>query len=259
MSYPAQPGYGQQQWGGQPAQQQGWGAPPPQAAPPPPPSGGEAFQRPATQVEGDKFEPKNYFNPQTGSGALLLIYATEFKAQVKTTNGLTDMVQADIVILDAPGPDGQPTVLHNSGLFSVALVNQTKNAVGGSPVLGRLSQGQAKPGQSAPWLLADPTDADCAQAQQYINTHPRSSFTQPPPQQQPPAAPPQQQAPGGYGPPPVQQGGWGAPPPQQQPPAAGVNPALAQQLAGLGLNPAQFVNDDMARQAIAGMGQQPQG
>ena len=44
-------------------------------------------------------------------------------------------------------------------VFPRVLQSQLKPKVG-QMVLGRLGQGTAKPGQSAPWMLTEPTDAD---------------------------------------------------------------------------------------------------
>jgi hypothetical protein len=47
------------------------------------------------------------------------------------------------------------------------LCSQLAPSAGGKPVLGRLGRGTAKPGQSAPWMLTAPTEADIAVAQKF--------------------------------------------------------------------------------------------
>jgi hypothetical protein len=48
--------------------------------------------------------------------------------------------------------------------------SQLKQTIGtGKFVLGRVEQGNAKPGQNAPWRLATPTDKDRAMASKYLD------------------------------------------------------------------------------------------
>lgn len=54
-------------------------------------------------------------------------------------------------------------------IFPRVLQSQLAAAVGAADpaVVGRLGQGTAKPGKSAPWLLAEPTPDDLATAAKY--------------------------------------------------------------------------------------------
>lgn len=81
-------------------------------------------------------------------GHLLLIKPTSVELQVKTVNGISDAVRADIADLST----GQ---LHESVMwFPKLLVSSLRNSIG-QMVLGVMTQGQPKPGQSPPWILQD--------------------------------------------------------------------------------------------------------
>ena len=164
------------------------------------------FQQPG--VGGDKFEAANH------EGHLLLFFPTVFRADVPTTMGTSDCVDAKIVNLST----GQ--VLEDAKVWGKAMVPQLKGAVPDGMVLGWLGKGQAKGGNSAPWIIQPHSEADVAVAEAYLAANPRNQFAQPQgqaaPQQQAPAW--GQQAPSG---PPAQQG-WGqAPAPASPAPATG--------------------------------------
>jgi hypothetical protein len=114
------------------------------------------FATPAPPGEGIQWEQHK--------GALLLIEVTGFEAGVKTRFGENDAVVADITVLDGAGKDAHYDA---AMIFPKLLVSQTKNAVG-QKVLGRLGQGQAKSGQSAPWLLEEASAADVALAEEWV-------------------------------------------------------------------------------------------
>jgi hypothetical protein len=52
-------------------------------------------------------------------------------------------------------------------VFPKVLASQLRSSVGGK-VIGRLGQGIAKPGQSAPWTLNAATDADKETGRKYL-------------------------------------------------------------------------------------------
>lgn len=52
-------------------------------------------------------------------------------------------------------------------IFPKVLISQTKKGIG-SYVVGRLTQGNAKPGQDAPWTLAEATAADLKAAGEFL-------------------------------------------------------------------------------------------
>lgn len=115
------------------------------------------------------------------AGQLLLVIPTEHVQGIDTTYGETDAVRVDYVVLD--GPDG-PEMVEDTLVFQRVLISAFKSQAkfnernpGGDPVtgypkmtLGRLIQDEAqkKKGQSAPWVLQEPTDADKALARDYL-------------------------------------------------------------------------------------------
>ena len=99
------------------------------------------------------------------TGSLVLIWAKEYRKDVPTSFGPSDAIAADVHVLD--GLKGGET-FKNTMLFQRALIGSLQAAIGGEPVLGRIGQGVAKPGQSAPYILQPFTDADAALATHYI-------------------------------------------------------------------------------------------
>lgn len=108
------------------------------------------------------------------NGRLLLIKAHSVETDIKTSFGDTDAVRADVTVLD--GPDS-PEEYRDTLIFPRVLQGQVRSNAGtGRMNLGRLGQGNKKPGQSAPWLLGDPTDADKAIARDYLAKNPSIPF-----------------------------------------------------------------------------------
>lgn len=106
------------------------------------------FAAPAAPGAGVKWE--------TLSGRLVLVQPHSLETNILTTFGTADAVRADVVVLDGPEAG---TKYDDTLIFPKVLQSQLKNRVG-EKVLGRVSQGQAKPGQSAPWMLTEATEAD---------------------------------------------------------------------------------------------------
>jgi len=111
--------------------------------------------------------------PSSGSGVkiiefdgqLLLITPTAYEAEIPTAYGPADAVTATVAVLDGTGAG----VEHEMKIFQKRLIGQLRPKVGtGRMVLGRLGRGTAKPGQSAPWLLSDPTESDKQIARDYL-------------------------------------------------------------------------------------------
>lgn len=100
-------------------------------------------------------------------GALLLIEPTSFEAQVNTSFGPADAVKANVHVIDGPGAGDSYT---DTMIFPKLLVSQTKPLLG-KKVLGRLGQGQGKPGQSAPWLLNEATPEDNTKGEAWVAQH----------------------------------------------------------------------------------------
>lgn len=108
----------------------------------------------------------DFFNNAENIGRLLLITATEYISEFKTTAGTGPAVRADLVVLD--GPDS-PSTYEDALLFGKVFTGQLKrNAGTGRPNLGRLGQGEKKPGQSPPWVLGVPSDSDKQLARDYL-------------------------------------------------------------------------------------------
>jgi hypothetical protein len=99
------------------------------------------------------------------TGSLVLIWALELREDVPTAYGPSDAIAVNIHVLDG-GKGGEK--FENTLLFQKALIGSLRSAIGGEPVLGRVGQGVAKPGQSAPYILQPFTDADAALATGYI-------------------------------------------------------------------------------------------
>ena len=87
---------------------------------------------------------------------LLAFQVHSVEREIETSFGPSDAVKCDVHALDG---DHKGDAWHDTLIFPRVLQSQLSGKVGGI-VLGRLGKGTAKPGQSAPWQLDDPTDAD---------------------------------------------------------------------------------------------------
>ena len=113
------------------------------------------FATPATAV-GIKWADIN--------GALVLIDVHSVETGIQTTFGESDAVRADVAVLDGEqAGETYPDCL----IFPKALQGQLRSRIG-AKVLGRVTQGQAKSGQSAPWLLAEATEDDIKVGTAYL-------------------------------------------------------------------------------------------
>ena len=97
-------------------------------------------------------------------GSLLLFEVHSLEAGIKTAFGETDAVRADVTILDGSNVG---ETYNDTLVFPKVLVSQLRPNTG-RKVLGRLGQGAAKPGQSAPWMLQDATDDDKTVARAHV-------------------------------------------------------------------------------------------
>lgn len=105
---------------------------------------------------------------------LLLVTPHEKDVTVNTAFGESTAVRADVVVLDGPGA---PEEVNDTLIFPKVLQGQVKgNAGSGRSNLGRLGKGNAKPGQSAPWMLGDPTDDDKTVARTYLASKTQAPF-----------------------------------------------------------------------------------
>lgn len=101
-------------------------------------------------------------------GDLVVFLGVSRESNVKTAFGETDAARVQLVVpLD--GEHGGE-VFTDSLIFGRALVPSLVNA-GADIVVGRLAQGEAKKGQSAPTILADPTDEEVEAVQEWIEAN----------------------------------------------------------------------------------------
>lgn len=104
-------------------------------------------------------------------GSLLLINPKEFRSGIATTFGTADAVEADVHVIDGPGAgDDYDSTL----VFPKLLSSQLKGSIG-ETVCGRLGQGQAKAGQSPPWLLLEASPDDLQKAEAWIAQQSKTS------------------------------------------------------------------------------------
>lgn len=97
-------------------------------------------------------------------GALLIIEPLSFEQGIQTAFGDADAVKANVYVLTGPDTaEEYPEAL----IFPKLLASQAKANIG-KKVVGRLAQGQAKPGQSAPWMLDPATPEDIEKAKGYL-------------------------------------------------------------------------------------------
>lgn len=106
-------------------------------------------------------------------GRLLVIEPISVEKGIKTAFGDTDAVRATVHVID-----GDTETYEDTLVFPRVLQSQLAPKVG-SMVLGRVGQGQAKPGQSAPWLIVDPSEADVAAGKAWLSTRQKSTFAAP--------------------------------------------------------------------------------
>lgn len=100
-------------------------------------------------------------------GKLLLIEPTALETGINTNFGEKDAVRADVTVIDANGSG--PEEYKDALIFPSVLISQTRSLIG-EKVLGRLGQGEAKPGQKPPWKLLDATDNDVDLGVRYLDS-----------------------------------------------------------------------------------------
>lgn len=118
------------------------------------------MNHPSAPGSGDKLELN------TVNGALLYVKVLERKVGIETSFGITDAISCDIAVLDGPH---KAETFNDCLIFQKVLAGQLAAFVGKDDpiVVGRLGQGLAKPGKSAPWVLNAPTQADIDVATKY--------------------------------------------------------------------------------------------
>lgn len=121
-------------------------------------------------------------------GALVLVEPLSIETDIETSYGKSEAVRADVTVLDGPHAG---TEYPDTLIFPKVLAGQLRRSIG-QKVLGRVTQGQAKPGQSPPWMLAEASPEDQQLGVNYLNqrqagqvAQPAAANEQPAPQQQP--------------------------------------------------------------------------
>lgn len=115
-------------------------------------------------------------------GSLLLIDVLAVEEHVPTVHTKpgekSPAVRANVTVLDG---DQANQTFDDTLIFPKILQSQVRAKVG-EKVLGRLGQGTAKPGQSAPWQLDPATEPDVAKAEAWVaaNSKPAVSSAAPP-------------------------------------------------------------------------------
>lgn len=105
------------------------------------------------------------------NGALLLITPLAVEEGIKTVHGDSSAVRANVIALDG---EKKGEEFNDTLIFPKVLQGQLRSRVG-QKVLGRLGQGNAKAGQSPPWLLAEATEDDKKVGLAYLS----NGFAQP--------------------------------------------------------------------------------
>ncbi len=120
------------------------------------------MQAPPAPNDGDKLDLKAI------NGALLHITVKDIVRDIPTVHGISDAVSADVVVLDGTG---KGDTYEDTLIFPKVLRSVLGQVVGTADpvVIGRLGQGEAKPGKSAPWVLQVPTAEDFEVAKRYEN------------------------------------------------------------------------------------------
>lgn len=103
------------------------------------------FEAPASFSGGDSFSAAD------AQGHALIIKPIEHIASMPTVNGDSAAIKIDVVDLTT----GQ---FHESVLWFPKVLASTLQSQVGKLVLAMVTQGEAKPGKSAPWILASLTD-----------------------------------------------------------------------------------------------------
>lgn len=132
----------------------------------------ESETRMSTDIEFSSPASTTGVDWQATKGHLLLVSPLSVEEKVNTSLGEKDAIRADVVDLDT----GE--TFTDILVFPRVLQGQLRPKIGGK-VLGRLGQGTARPGQSAPWLLQDFTPDDAKKAQAWLEQQRKTQFTAP--------------------------------------------------------------------------------
>lgn len=106
-------------------------------------------------------------------GSLIVAEPLSFETGINTAFGTADAVKANVYVITGPGEsDDYPEAL----VFPKLLASQMKSNIG-NKVVGRVGQGAAKPGQSAPWMLEAATEDDLTKAKEWLASRNSNSLT----------------------------------------------------------------------------------
>jgi hypothetical protein len=97
-------------------------------------------------------------------GSLLALDVKAVEDNIKTAYGEASAVRVDLDVIDGKGAGEHYA---DALVFPKVLAAQLRSRVG-QKILGRLAQGNAKPGQSAPWILDPVNDADIALGEAWV-------------------------------------------------------------------------------------------
>jgi hypothetical protein len=106
----------------------------------------------------------------------------EFKESITTAFGESSAIAVDLVDLDTTEE------FHDVLFFGRGLIANLKSNIG-AQVLGRMAQGIARPGQSAPWVLEAATDADTQKAIAHVQAKATGNIASPAPTPTPATTP----------------------------------------------------------------------
>ena len=94
------------------------------------------------------------YDLEAGLGHLVVVTPLEYLEAVETVHGPSPAIRANILDVD-----DEEMSTEDALIFPKVLVGALRSRIG-QKVLGVISQGQAKPGKNAPWVLNDAsTDA----------------------------------------------------------------------------------------------------
>lgn len=130
---------------------------PVQAAPKPKRNLSDMFNNGAS-VNGDKLTDH--------AGQAVLVRITGYTPEMSTKHGTTDSISADWVVLDGPQQGNQFSGMIFSRVIVASLKQYFQN--GQTLCVGVVAQGEAKNGNSAPWLLNPLDDAQLELAGQAV-------------------------------------------------------------------------------------------
>ena len=112
---------------------------------------------------------------ETLNGSLLIIEPNGVEEDIQTVHGPATAVRATVHVVDGTTAG---EVHADTLVFPKVLIGQLRSKIG-QRVLGRLGQGNKKPGQSAPWVLQEATPADIQAGTEYLTRYQSGQFTTP--------------------------------------------------------------------------------